>query len=152
MRRLFQLLAIAIVPCTLAQDPAPAPAPPASDPSLALRHARSTAHEVGAAGAYNQRAAIWEREVKPGEVALLPVQLYAGNEYQIIVGFDAPSAKLGLAVFDARGRLVPAGVHRGQGRMVLAIKPERSEVYQVRLRLTEADAVAAAAALTYVYK
>ena len=144
---LFALLA---GPHAGAQDPAPVVKK--ADGAKAVRQARSLAHELAAAGSYGQRAALWECQLDGDAVAVVPVQLYAGNTYQLAVGFDEPSAVIGLSVFDSRGKLVPGGVQRGQGRMVFQVKPTRSGVFSVRLRLAD-DAVSnAAAALTYVYK
>ncbi len=125
---------------------------PEADPKAAWRRARSLAHQLAAAGGYSQRAALWEGEVAGDGPAVVPVQLYAGNEYQFVVGFDAPGAGLGLAVFDARGRVLPGEVHRAAGKMVTKVRPAASGVHRVRVRLLDGAAAPAAAAMTYVYK
>ena len=83
---------------------------------------------------------------------MIPVQLYAGNEYQFIVGFDVADGGLGLAVFDARGRVIASEVHRGAGKMVMKIKPRASGVHRIRIRALDGEAPPVATALTYIYK
>ena len=144
------LSALLACPHMGAQDPAAVVKK--ADAAKAVRLARSLAHELAAAGGYGQRAALWECQLERDAVAVVPVQLYAGNTYQLAVGFDEPSAVVGLAVFDSRGMLVPGGVQRGQGKLVFQVKPTRSGVFNVRLRLADDAATNAAAALTYVYK
>jgi len=150
-RRAALYLAVTLA-CPLAGAQDPVPATKEADGAKAVRQARTLAHELAAAGSYGQRAALWECRLEGDTVAVVPVQLYAGNTYQLAVGFDAPSAVVGLSVFDARGKLVPGVVQRGEGRMVFEVKPAKSGVFSVRLRLADEKVRSAVAALTYVYK
>jgi hypothetical protein len=150
-------VALAQSPAVEPKPAAPKPAeavqpPPKAQPKLARDRARGLAHELAAAGSYSQRAALWEAELAGADPAVIPVQLYAGNEYQIIVGFDVLDGRLGLAVFDARGRVIASEVHRGKGKMVMKIKPEASGVHRIRIRALDSEAPPVAAALTYIYK
>lgn len=118
----------------------------------ARARAQAAVDELAPAGNYSRRAAIWEAELDGAEPAVIPVQLFAGNEYRFIIGFDSPGGDLGLAVFDARGRVIASEVERAEGRMVMVIKPAGSGVHRIRVRVLDSGAGAVAAALTYIYK
>lgn len=142
------------------EQPKP-PKPPASvespkkrksDPKRALRNARSIAQMLAASGGYGIRSAQWTGELTSDGVELISVHLFAGNEYQVVVGFDGPSAGIGAAAFDTRGKVLAAEVHRGDGSLVFELKPSRSGVHRIRLRALGEQAQSTSVTLTYVYK
>lgn len=129
-----------------------APQEKKSDPKRALRNSRTIAQMLAASGGYGIRATEWAGELGSDGVELISVQLYAGNEYQIVVGLDGPAAALGAAAFDARGKVLASEVHRGDGSLVFELKPSRSGVHRIRLRGLGENVKPVAVALTYVYK
>jgi hypothetical protein len=141
-------------------DFAKVPEPPTAE-SLAARaagintawtKALSAAHQIAASQGYRRRDTRWTAEL-PGEgFTIVRLQLYAGNDYYIILGTDSVSDNIAAAAFDPDRMLIKTGPDRGQGKLVLHITPKKSGVHYLRLHQKSPSKKPTHCALTYIYR
>ena len=131
-------------------QPTPKPLPVVAEPKItqAMDRARAASIALASEG-YSRRNAIWSQLLEVGEIADIPVQIYARNEYAFAVGVDGAGAAPEISLFDDRGRLVPAALLRQNGVIVLTVSPTRAGVFHLQVH---AGSSKAALALTYVFK
>ncbi|MFN2474795.1 MAG: hypothetical protein ABR526_00435 [Chthoniobacterales bacterium] len=115
--------------------------------------ARSVALEL--AGAFSNdgfkiRDGHWSGDVKPGDRALVAVNLYAGNQYWFSVGTDNKAAKFGLRLHDEAGKPLAAEDYQGDATAAAGFSPAISGQYFVSIAPTEGGA--ATYCLVYSYK
>jgi hypothetical protein len=92
----------------------------------------------------------WVGSVKPGEQAVIAVNLYAGNEYWFSVGADKPLPKLAVQVYDENGRLMQSEPFAADDKAAAGFSPEISGQYFVSIAPIEG--AADAYCLVYSYK
>ncbi len=115
--------------------------------------ARKVALEV--AGAFSNdgfkiRDGHWSGEVKPGEPAVVAVNLYAGNQYWFSVGTDAKDAKFSVQLHDENGKPVTGELYEGDANAAAGVSPTVSGQYFVSL--TASEGAAGTYCLAYSYK
>ncbi|MGI9241828.1 MAG: hypothetical protein ACR2RV_13580 [Verrucomicrobiales bacterium] len=120
--------------------------------ATAKKNALEVAHQIGASRSYRQRDSYWTGAL-PGEgFVIIPLQLYADNDYYITVGTDTDSQSVSIAAFTPDRMLIKTAPNRGEGKLILHIKPEQSGPHYLRLHLNEKTARPAHCAVTYVYR
>jgi len=117
--------------------------------------ARKVALEL--AGAFSNdgfkiRDGHWSGEVKPGEKALVAVNLYAGNEYWFSVGSENKAAKFGVQLYDENGKPVVGEDYQGDATAAAGFSPTISGQYFVSIADTAPEGDADTFCLVYSYK
>lgn len=116
----------------------PAPSPtPETDLS-----ARSKALELAGAfsnDGYKIRDGYWPGELEPNRPVFLEVNLFAGNEYWFSAAATSPARKIGVGVFDEKGKPVDFQVYEDGQVAAAGYVPEVSGRYFVRIVLLEGE-------------
>lgn len=120
--------------------------------ATAKKNALEVAHQIGASRSYRQRDSYWTGALPEGGFVIIPLQLYADNDYYVTVGTDADSQSISIAAFTPERMLIKTAPDRGEGKLVLHIKPEQSGPHYLRLHVNEKIARPAHCAVTYVYR
>ena len=137
-----------------------APKPPTAE-DLAARqigirtswkNALNVAHQIAASQGYRRRDTHWKAALPSEGFTVVPLQLYAGNEYYIILGTDGDTNQISASAFDPERMLVKTAPDRGEGKLLLRLKPERSGTHYLRIHHKEKPTKPVHAALTYLYK
>ena len=120
--------------------------------ATAWHNALNAAHQIAASRGYRQRNSHTTGSI-PGEgFTIIPLQLYAGNDYYICLGTDAPIEEISAAAFDPDQRLVKSAPSRANGKLVLRIRPKKTGPHYLRLHHTDPREAKSYYALTYIYK
>ena len=138
----------------------PAPKPPSAEAlaaqeralRIAWEEARRTAHQIAASHAYRQRDAHWGAELPKEGFKIIPLQLYAGNDYFLIIGSDSATQNISASAFGPDRRLIKSAPDRSGGKLVLRIRPEKSGKHYLRLHQSKPSQTPVHCALTYVYR
>ena len=117
--------------------------------------ARKVALEL--AGAFSNegfkiRDGHWSGEVKPGDRAVVAVNLYAGNEYWFSVGSHEKAAKLAVQLFDENGKAVVGEDYQGDATAAAGFSPTISGQYFVSICDAPREGDAGTFCLVYSYK
>jgi hypothetical protein len=130
--------------------------------SLTAAHAQEADQQVDArksalelAGAFSNdgfkiRDGHWAGSVKPGDRALVAVNLYAGNQYWFSVATDDKTAKFGVRLHDEAGKALPAEDYQGDATAAAGYSPAVSGQYFVSIAPTEG--ASGTYCLVYSYK
>jgi hypothetical protein len=119
---------------------------------IAWKNALGCAHQIAASQGYRRRDTRWAAALPDEGFTIIPLQLYAGNDYYVAIGTDTDSNAIAATAFDPERMLIKTAPDRGSGKLVLHITPERSGPHYLRLHLKEKPARATHCALTYIYK
>jgi len=118
----------------------------------AWKNALSVAHQISASQGYRRRDTYWAGRLPDEGFTIIPLQLYADNDYYIAIGTDADSQAISAAAFTPERRLIKTAPDRGEGKLVIHITPEHSGPHYLRLHLKAKPARPVHCAVTYVYK
>ena len=99
---------------------------------------------------FKLRDGVFTGTLKPGQAALIQVNLYAGNQYWFSVATADPKTMVSINLYDETGKLVKTDPYTNANRAAAGFAPESSGPYYVRL--ANADDVAATYCLIYSYK
>ena len=141
-------------------DYAKVPEPPSAETiaarkagiQTAWKSALDTAHQIAASQGYRWRATRWATEL-PGEgFKIIPLQLFAGNDYYIVLGTDASAENISAAMFDPDRTLVKTAPDRKGDRLVLHVTPKSSGRHYLRLHHKKPPQKPVHCAVTYVYR
>jgi hypothetical protein len=115
------------------------------------------AHKIGLdlAGAFSNdgfkmRDGHWAGTLKPKEMTLIAVNLYAGNQYWFSVGAIEPAKKIEVAVYDETGKLVQTDGYSDGVRAAAGFSPTSSGQYFISVNLLDGDE--STFCLVYSYK
>jgi hypothetical protein len=88
--------------------------------------------------------------LKPGETALIQVNLYAGNQYWFSVATADPKTTVTIDLYDETGKLVKTDPYANANRAATGFAPDASGPYYVRV--ANPAETAATYCLIYSYK
>jgi hypothetical protein len=149
------LLAALSVLNLFAQEPAPVPVPPEEEREAARFRARSgvldAAHALAVAENGTRRSGPWEGWLGAEGETVIPLQLFRGHSYHLILGTSSEDGGILAVLFDGLGKRCEVDTTAGGGRIILTVAPASSGTYFLRLRSAPGDP-GAAVALTYVYR
>lgn len=115
-------------------------------------HALNAAHQIAASQGYRQRDTHWAAALPDKGFTIIPLQLFAGNDYYIVIGTDTSAEAIGASAFGPDRRLVKTAPERGGSQLVLHIAPEVSGRHYLRLRHRQAQENPVHCAVTYIYR
>ncbi len=155
-RAVAGLLGILFSALTLcAQEPAPVEVSPKEAREAARFIARSrlldTAHALAVAEDGTRRSGPWEGWLGSEGETVIPLQLFRGHTYHIVLGTSSAEGGLRADLFDGLGSHAEVETTAGGGRIILTYTPASSGTYYLRLRLAPGHD-GGAVALTYIYR
>ncbi len=92
----------------------------------------------------------WAGELKPGEHALIAVNLYAGNQYWFSVGATEKANKIGVELYDEAGRRLATEEYNNGDKAAVGFPATISGQYFVSITLVEGEP--STCCLVYSYK
>jgi hypothetical protein len=104
--------------------------------------ARKTALEVAGAftnDGFKMRDGHWCGQLKPHDLALIAVNLYAGNQYWFSVGAMDPAKKVAVNVYDETGKQVTTENYNEGDKAAAGFSPSSSGQYFVSVDLVEGN-------------
>ena len=81
----------------------------------------------------------WTGAIKPGEEALLAVNLYAGNQYWFSVGASAKARNFSVHMYDENGKPLPTETYEDEEKAAAGFSPAISGQYFVGIGRTEGE-------------
>ncbi|CAN5684293.1 hypothetical protein BH09VER1_BH09VER1_03360 [soil metagenome] len=143
MKRLICALAIVtaglpVIGQTPKETATPAPVVPA-DTDVS---ARSKALELAGAfsnDGYKIRDGFWAGELDAKKAPLLEVNLFAGNEYWFSAAAVSPARKIGITVYDEKGKPVDYQTYDGGAVTASGFAPTVSGRYFLKVNLLEGE-------------
>lgn len=116
----------------------------------ARKNALEVAGAFGNAG-FKLRDGHWASPIKKGEVKLIQVNLYAGNEYYFSAAFVGPAKKVALSIYDETGAPIAIDEPYEDGlKYAVGFSPDFSGSYYVKV--SELDGEPADFCLVCSYK
>jgi hypothetical protein len=115
--------------------------------------ARKTALDLAGAfsnDGFKMRDGHWCGTIKPHELALIAVNLYAGNQYWFSVGAIDPAKKIAVNLYDEAGKQVVTENYNSGEKAAAGFSPANSGQYFVSIDLVEG--AASSFCLVYSYK
>ena len=115
--------------------------------------ARKTALDLAGAftnDGFKMRDGHWCGTIKPHELALIAVNLYAGNQYWFSVGAVDPAKKIAVNLYDEAGKQVITENYNSGEKAAAGFSPTNSGQYFVSIDLVEG--AASSFCLVYSYK
>ena len=115
--------------------------------------ARKTALDLAGAftnDGFKMRDGHWCGTIKPHELALIAVNLYAGNQYWFSVGAIEPAKKIAVSLYDEAGKQVATENYNSGEKAAAGFSPTNSGQYFVSIDLVEG--AASSFCLVYSYK
>jgi len=115
--------------------------------------ARKTALDLAGAftnDGFKMRDGHWCGTIKPHELALIAVNLYAGNQYWFSVGAIDPAKKIAVNLYDEAGKQVATENYNSGEKAAAGFSPTNSGQYFVSIDLVEG--AASSFCLVYSYK
>ena len=115
--------------------------------------ARKTALDLAGAftnDGFKMRDGHWCGTIKPHELALIAVNLYAGNQYWFSVGAVDPVKKIAVNLYDEAGKRVMTENYNSGEKAAAGFSPTNSGQYFVSIDLVEG--AASSFCLVYSYK
>lgn len=104
--------------------------------------ARSKALELAGAfsnDGYKIRDGFWSGELEPNRSKFLEVNLFAGNEYWFSGAVVPPARKIGVSVFDEKGKPADYQVYENGIMAAAGFVPDVSGRYFVKVTLLEGE-------------
>jgi hypothetical protein len=102
--------------------------------------ARKTALDLAGAftnDGFKMRDGHWCGTIKPHELALIAVNLYAGNQYWFSVGAIDPAKKIAINLYDETGKQVVTENYNSGEKAAAGFSPTNSGQYFVSIDLVE---------------
>ena len=99
---------------------------------------------------FKMRDGHWCGSLKPHDLALIAVNLYAGNQYWFSVGVIDPAKKVAVNVYDETGKQVTTENYSEGEKAAAGFSPSSSGQYFVSVDLVEGTA--SSFCLVYSYK
>ncbi len=102
--------------------------------------ARKTALDLAGAftnDGFKMRDGHWCGTIKPHELALIAVNLYAGNQYWFSVGAIEPAKKIAVNLYDEGGKQVATENYNSGEKAAAGFSPTNSGQYFVSIDLVE---------------
>jgi hypothetical protein len=102
--------------------------------------ARKTALDLAGAftnDGFKMRDGHWCGTIKPHELALIAVNLYAGNQYWFSVGAIEPAKKIAVNLYDEGGKQVATENYNSGEKAAAGFLPTNSGQYFVSIDLVE---------------
>ncbi|MFT4549566.1 MAG: hypothetical protein ACI8XO_001844 [Verrucomicrobiales bacterium] len=118
----------------------------------AWTNALNVAHQIAASQGYRSRDSRWTGELATEGFTIIPLQLYAGNDYFIVLGSDCEEDTISAAAFDPEQRLIKTPPDSAPGKLVFHLTPKKSGAHYLRLQQKAKRAQPTRCALTYVYR
>ena len=115
--------------------------------------ARKTALDLAGAftnDGFKMRDGHWCGTIKPHELALIAVNLYAGNQYWFSVSAIDPAKKIAVNLYDEAGKQVVTENYNSGEKAAAGFSPTNSGQYFVSIDLVEG--AASSFCLVYSYK
>jgi hypothetical protein len=115
--------------------------------------ARKNALEVAGAftnDGFKMRDGHWCGQLRPHELALIAVNLYAGNQYWFSVAALEPAKKIVVNLYDETGKQVPTESYNSGEKAAAGFSPSSSGQYFVSVDLLEGNQ--SSYCLVYSYK
>jgi hypothetical protein len=115
--------------------------------------ARKNALEVAGAftnDGFKMRDGHWCGTLKPHELALIAVNLYAGNQYWFSIGALEPAKKIAVSLYDETGKQVATENYDAGDKAAAGFSPSSSGQYFVSVDLLEGSE--SSYCLVYSYK
>ena len=115
--------------------------------------ARKTALDLAGAftnDGFKMRDGHWCGTIKPHELALIAVNLYAGNQYWFSVGAIDPAKKIAVNLYDEAGKQVVTENYNSGEKAAAGFSPTNSGQYFVSIDLVEGPE--SSFCLVYSYK
>ncbi len=115
--------------------------------------ARKTALDLAGAftnDGFKMRDGHWCGTIKPHELALIAVNLYAGNQYWFSVGAIDPAKKIAVNLYDEAGKQVVTENYNSGEKAAAGFSPTNSGQYFVSIDLV--DGRESSFCLVYSYK
>jgi hypothetical protein len=115
--------------------------------------ARKTALDLAGAftnDGFKMRDGHWCGTIKPHELALIAVNLYAGNQYWFSVGAIDPAKKIAVNLYDEAGKQVVTENYNSGEKAAAGFSPTNSGQYFVSIDLIEGGE--SSFCLVYSYK
>ena len=119
---------------------------------VAWEQAINAAHQLAASQGYRRRDAHWGDALRSEGFTIVPLQLFAGNDYYLVLGTDSGVKNVSVSAFDPGRRLIKSAPDRGENELVLRIRPEKSGKHYLRLHQTKPSEKPIHCALTYIYR
>ena len=116
-------------------------------------NARKLALEVAGAftnDGFKMRDGHWCGALKPHDLALIAVNLYAGNQYWFSVGAIDPARKVAVNVYDETGKQMATDNYNSGDQVAAGFSPTSSGQYYVSVDLL--DGAESSFCLVYSYK
>ena len=86
---------------------------------------------------FKMRDGHWCGTIKPHELALIAVNLYAGNQYWFSVGAIDPAKKIAINLYDETGKQVVTENYNSGEKAAAGFSPTNSGQYFVSIDLVE---------------
>jgi len=119
----------------------------------ARHHAINASHQIAASQGYRQRDTMWTGSLPAEGFVIVPLQLYAGNTYYIVLGSDSPDADaIAASAFDPDRKLIKVAPDRTPGKLVLKVTPKKSGRHYFRIHQNGEKKTPIHCALTYIFK
>lgn len=115
--------------------------------------ARKAATDVAGAftnDGFKTRDGFWSGPVRPGQPAIVAVNLYAGNQYWFSAGANEQAKKIAVTVFDETGHQVVSEPYSAGEKAAAGFSPTNSGQFYVSIAITEGEP--AVCCLIYSYK
>ena len=134
LRTLFPILIGVALPAAIAAE---------SDDEVAARKGALELAGAYANEGFKLRDGHWSGPIKAGELKIVQVNLYAGNEYYFSVAGTEKAKKMTLALYDETGKSIPLDDPYQEGATAaIGFSPEASGPYYVRVLEAEGDPTA----------
>ncbi|HYY13483.1 MAG TPA: hypothetical protein VE758_03510 [Chthoniobacterales bacterium] len=106
------------------------------------REVEARKHALELAGAFTNdgfkmRDGHWCGMLRPHDMTLIAVNLYAGNQYWFSVGAVEPAKKVGVNLYDEAGKQVPTEKYDSGDKAAAGFSPSSSGQYFVAVDLLE---------------
>ena len=132
----FSPRALAVLSLLTAALPLCAAPEPANLPSDAEVKARASALEVAGGfsnDGFKTRDAHAFGKIASKEPKFIQVNLFSGNQYWFIAAASGPAKRIGVTVFDEKGKFVPTELYENNAQAAAGFSPHVSGPYIVRI-------------------
>ena len=150
---LILLLGLAWEAASANEQEPPRSKPAPLDWNQTAESARSRALQIAADGksqGYALRDGFWSGTLEKGKTIVIPVHLFAWNDYTFSAATLDPGSQIRLAIFDRWGNAAGGEASTGESSAHAWISAVRSDRFYIRLELTEGDKTEAC--MVYSYK
>ena len=149
---LILLLGLARVAASANEQEPPRSKPAPLDWNQTAESARSRALQIAANGksqGYALRDGFWSGTLEKGHAVVIPVHLFAWNNYSFSAASLDSTSRIRLAIFDRWGNAAGGEALAGEASANAWISAVRSDRFYLRLELTEGDKTEACVVYSY---